>query len=597
MKITRFVRWSALLCILVGWSAAGVTAQDQPKVITLGADLTPEQRTALLQTLGAREGTDKILTVDTAEMRASMQDIIPVPEGYTSVSSTALTCGAAGSGLRVTTENITRVSAGMYAGALLTAGIGDAGFVVAAPADAQAEGMTALTGVFKGFEGGACGRGEIEPARRDLAYRWLATTERLAVATGDETAAANLMLRAQEKLVEGGSDPAIVDQALDTAATESAFAIPADQRAGVVELLRGMAEAKIDWGTYATGWEVQQVSPNETRLTATNLQPGAAETAAAGGAAPAGGAAAGGAAAGTTVQGTVQAPIAAGAPFTVDVGGQPRELTVVDANIPVTRDGQPSQLAAIQPGDTVTARLRPDNTVEAIDARSAGAAPANAGGAANPAGRFVVGTVENNTNGQINLQTGGGAQQFAVPAAARVVREGREAQVGAVQAQDSALMVLDPAGTVQAVFARPGNANYALEGVAPAAVTGQTLPVQVGEQTIDVPLTNAQIPVTRDGNAAQLADIQPNDRVSVQFDATNQPVAINAQSADTGFNWRNLWWLPLLLLPLLLLPLLRRRRVETVVVEPGQRTVVDAASSREAIDKARDGKPADRDRR
>ena len=591
MNISRLVRWSTLLCVLVGWSVSGVTAQDQPKVITLGADLTTEQRQALLQTFGGREGTDKILTIDTTEMRASMQDIIPVPEGYTSVSSTALTCGMAGSGLLVTTENITRVSAGMYAGALLTAGIGDAAFIVAAPADAQAEGMTALTGIFKGFEGGACGRGEIVPARRELAYRWLATTERLAGAAGDETAASNLMLRAQEKLVEGGSDPAAVEQALDAAASESGVAVPADQRAGLVELLRGMAEAKIDWGTYAKGWEVQQVSPNEVRLTATNLQPGAEATAAAGGAAPAE------AAAGTTVQGTLRQPITAGAPFTVEVDGQPRELTAGDGNIPVTRDGQPAQLADIQPGDSVTVRLRPDSAVEAIDARSAGPANANAGdGATNAAGRFVVGMVEANTNGQINLQTGGGTQQFAVPDAARVVREGREAQVGAVQAQDSALIALDPTGKVQAVFARPGDGNYALEGVAPGAVNGQILPVQVGENTIDVPLANGNIPVTRDGREAQLADIQPNDRVTVRFDGSNQPVAIDAQSAAAGFNWRSLWWLPLLLLPLLLLPLVRRRRTETIVVEPGQRTVVDAANPGKAIEKARDGKPTHRTR-
>ena len=296
MNTSRLIRWSAILCVLLGSFVSGAIAQDQPKVITLGADLTPEQRQALLQTFGAREGIDKILTVDTTEMRASMQDIIPVPEGYTSVSSTALTCGTPGSGLRVSTDNITRVSAGMYAGALLTAGIGDAAFVVAAPAAAQAEGMTALTGIFKGFEGGACGRGEIEPARRELAYRWLATTERLAGTTGDETAAATLMLRAQEKLVEGGSDPAGVEPALDAVASESGVAVPADQRAGIVELLRGMAEAKVDWGTYAKGWEVQHVSANAVRLTATKLEPGAA--------APGGAASA--AAAGTIVEGTLR---------------------------------------------------------------------------------------------------------------------------------------------------------------------------------------------------------------------------------------------------------------------------------------------------
>ncbi|HSH79929.1 MAG TPA: DUF1002 domain-containing protein, partial [Herpetosiphonaceae bacterium] len=273
MKRTSLIRWSLLLLLLVPALRAG--AQAQPKTITLGVDLSDAQRAALLQRFGADEARDKVLTINTDEMRSSMQDIIPVPEGYTSVSSTALSCGTPGSGLRVSTENITRVTAGMYAGALLTAGIGDADFVVAAPADAQAEGMTALTGIFKGFEGGACGRGEIEPARRELAYRWLATTERVGEGLGDQNAAANLMLRAQEKVVEGGSDPAIVEQALDSAIADTGTTLPAEQRAPVVELLRGTAEAKIDWGTYAQGWNVEQVNPNEVRLTATNIQPGA----------------------------------------------------------------------------------------------------------------------------------------------------------------------------------------------------------------------------------------------------------------------------------------------------------------------------------
>ena len=210
-------------------------------------------------------------------------------------------------------------------------------------------------------------------------------------------------------------------------------------------------------------------------------------------------------------------------------------------------------------------------------------------------GRFVVGTVAANTNGQIDLQTSAGSQQFAVPNGARVVREGREAEVGAVQPRDSAVVALDPTGKVQAVFARPGDGNYALEGVAPGAVNGQTLPVQVGQQTIDVALPGADVPVTRDGRAAQLSDIQPNDRVSVRFDANNQPAAIEARSAAAGFNLRTLWWLPLLLLlPLLLFALFRRRRRETIVVEPGQRTVVDTGNVGRAIDQARDGKPTHR---
>ncbi|GAC1655767.1 MAG: hypothetical protein NVS4B8_30880 [Herpetosiphon sp.] len=257
----------------------GVDAQTPPpsKIVSLGADLTPPQRQGLLDRFGAKDGTDKIVTIDTGEMTQAMKDIIPVPAGYKSISSTSLACTAPGTGLHVTTEHITRVTAGMYAGALLTAGIGDAELVVAAPADAEAEGMTALAGMFKSLSGSVCGRGEIDTKRRDLAYRWLATTAKLGDTLGDQNAASKLILSAQQGLVTGGkNDPAAIEPAINNALKDTGTTLPAAQRGPVTDLLKQLADAKLDWGTYAAGWNVQQVNPNEVRLTATQIKPGVA---------------------------------------------------------------------------------------------------------------------------------------------------------------------------------------------------------------------------------------------------------------------------------------------------------------------------------
>lgn len=530
-----------------------VGAQAPPKVVTLGADLTPAQREALLARFGATEAVDKVLTITTPEMGEAMQGIIPIPEGYTSVSSTALTCGAPGAGLHVTTENITRVTAGMYAGALLTAGIGDAELIVAAPADAQAEGMTALTGIFKGFTDGACGRGEVDPTRRELAYRWLGTTAGLGNALGDQNAAARLALGAQQAIVgTPAGDPAAAEQALDRAAAETGVGVPPEQREPLLDLLRRMAQANIDWGTYASGWTLEEVSPTEVRLTPQGLGvPGAA---------PAGG---------QVLNGTVRSPLGPESYLVIDAPGQQQQLNLNANTVAVTRDGQPAQLADLQAGDSVTIQVGADNVAQRIDARSAGGATA-------AAGRIVVGTVNDNNEGQVTLTTAGGQQQFAIPREAYIARDGEAAELGAVQAQDSATLVISSTGDVQAVFARPGGGDYALEGQVAEPLVANALNLRVGSELVGVSVPATGVAVSRNGRAASFADIQPGDRVTVRFNAMSQPVAVDATSRGGLFGLGRNQLLPLLcLLPLLLLLglfLWRREQMERVLlVLPGRR--------------------------
>lgn len=440
------------------------SAQEQQKVVTLGADLTPEQRTELIQRLGVNEANDKIVTVSVDEMRAAMQNIIPVPEGYTSVSSTALRCTDPGSGLRVTTSNITRVSAAMYAAALITAGIGDAEMMVAAPQNAEAEGMTALTGLFKGLEGGVCGRGEVDPKRRELAYRQLALAADIADSTGgDTTKSSDLLMRAQQSLVEQKNNADQAGPIADKVQSDIGVTLPQPQKDALVQLLGDMARANIDWGNYASGWDIQNTSATEVTVKAKGVG------------APTG--------AGKSVTGSAKS-LADDGTLRLAVDGTMMDFAA--GNVPVTRNGQPAKISDLQINDTVVVELDANNKPLAIRATSGGQP---AGGA----GRTITGrasvVAQNNT---LSLDVNGQKQEFAA--------------------------------------------------------------------------TN--VPVTRNGQPAQLSDIQVDDTVAVDVNANNQPTAIRATSnAGSGFNLRRWWWLCLLpLIPLLFLLLGRRRRREEVVV-------------------------------
>lgn len=492
---------AAVLAVLVPTT---LFAQAQPKIITLGADLTPDQRTALLQRFGAVEGTDTIYTVTVDEMRTAMQNILPIPDGYTSVSSSALTCAAQGSGLRVSTENITKVSAAMYAAALVTAGVGDAELLVAAPAEAQAEGMTGLTGVFKGLESGICGRGTLDPKRRNLAYRQLAVTADLAQATdGDLNKVSDLMLRAQQNLVRANNNPDAAVPSVESAQRDTGVTLPKAQSDELVQLLADMGQAKIDWGTYAGGWTTQQISPNEVSVAATTRLAGTAATASTSTTS----AATAVASAGQVVVGTV----ASTSPLRITGAGVPDQLALDEPNIVVVRDNQPAKLSDLQPNDAVTVSLGANNQVQRIEARSASG---TANGAV--ASTTLQGVITRNANSTLSVKTAAGNQDIAA---------------------------------------------------------------------------NTEVQVRRNGQAAQLSDIQPGDSVTAQLDANGRPTSIEATSGQPAANSFNPLWclLPLLLLIPLFFLLLHRRRKEdtTILVGPNRDTIIDEDGDRRVINKDR----------
>src|SRR5437588_10943931 len=122
--------------------AAGPPGAAGDQHVVYGADLTQAQRQEVAQLFGVSP-TAQADTVGTPEMVTALQDTgLPVAATDKSISSAAITCLNKGDGLKVQTQNITRITAPVYANALVTAGVGDANVLIAAPASDPVTGET-----------------------------------------------------------------------------------------------------------------------------------------------------------------------------------------------------------------------------------------------------------------------------------------------------------------------------------------------------------------------------------------------------------------------------------------------------------------------
>ena len=117
----------------------------------IGADLDPNQVAMVYANFGLRRGDVIELTMTNAEERSYLEGFVDERViGTRSISCVYVELLPEGSGMSVTTSNITWCTGDMYVSALATAGITDARILVAAPF--AVSGTAALSGVYKAYE-------------------------------------------------------------------------------------------------------------------------------------------------------------------------------------------------------------------------------------------------------------------------------------------------------------------------------------------------------------------------------------------------------------------------------------------------------------
>ncbi len=139
-----------LAAVLVSIQIPAYAEVTQRRTV-IGADLTSEQVDSVYRMFGVTRGSVIELGMTNAEERQALEGYVDSAIiGTRSISCVYVELLEEGSGMDVTTSNITWCTPEMYISALATAGVTDAKVIVAAPFEVS--GTAALAGVYKAYE-------------------------------------------------------------------------------------------------------------------------------------------------------------------------------------------------------------------------------------------------------------------------------------------------------------------------------------------------------------------------------------------------------------------------------------------------------------
>ena len=210
MKKSFSLLFALLLILSIPLSAFAEVTQSRA---VIGANLDGQQIEDVYRTFGVRRGDVIELTVTNAEERKYLEGYVDESLiGTRSISCVYVELLPAGSGMSVTTSNITWCTGEMYISALATAGITDASIIVAAPFEVS--GTAALSGVYKAYED-MTGR-KLDDLAKAVSTQELTITGDLAKEIGsmDSTSIVNelkLMLNETQKMSDQEIRNVIID--------------------------------------------------------------------------------------------------------------------------------------------------------------------------------------------------------------------------------------------------------------------------------------------------------------------------------------------------------------------------------------------------
>ncbi len=173
--------------ILMFGLAVPALADNNVSCVVIGANLSDEQVAQVYEYFGIARGSVTELTVTNEEERKYLGGLVSEAViGKNSISCVYVELMAEGSGISVSTHNISWCTADMYKNALETAGITDARIIVAAPFEVS--GTAALTGIYKAYE--HITGNELDSEAKQVSTEELTITGELSDLVGSEDAAA-----------------------------------------------------------------------------------------------------------------------------------------------------------------------------------------------------------------------------------------------------------------------------------------------------------------------------------------------------------------------------------------------------------------------
>lgn len=231
-----------LAAVMTCTAMPAVAYADNANVVTLGADLTEDQRASMYEYFGT--SSDKVATIEVnnSQERQYLEGVAPEEQIGSRTYSCAYVEPTSSGGIQVKTANLTYVTSSMIASTLTTSGVENCNVVAAAPF--AVSGTGALTGIMLAYEK-ASGK-TLDEGQKEAATQELVTTTDLSDSVGED-AATDIMNQVKEDVIEKGlSDPSEIQDTVNSAADKAGVTLTDDQIAQITDLMEKISQYDYD---------------------------------------------------------------------------------------------------------------------------------------------------------------------------------------------------------------------------------------------------------------------------------------------------------------------------------------------------------------
>lgn len=246
MRLIKKLASAAFCAALLAGCTATAFADASDTYVSMGADLTVEQRAKVLELMDLTE--EDLATMDVVQITNEKEH--EMLGGYlpdSVIGSRALSCvrvdKKTSDGIKVTTKNITYCTEGMYQNALITAGIENADVIVAGPTNIS--GTAGLVGAMEAYQE-MTGQ-EISQENQDAAVNEIVATGNLAENLGSTENAENFMALVKQKVIsEDLNSEEDILKAIDDAASQIGVTLSDAEKEQILSLMKKIGNLDID---------------------------------------------------------------------------------------------------------------------------------------------------------------------------------------------------------------------------------------------------------------------------------------------------------------------------------------------------------------
>ena len=237
-KALCLITAAALVCSCLPMTAKA----DSSKVVTLGTNLSDEQKKSMYEYFGTTADEVETIEVTNQDERKYMEGIASEAQIGKKTFSCSYVEPTQDGGIQVKVANLTFVTSSMIASTLLTSGVENCNVVAASPIEVSGTG--ALTGIMMAYE--STSGEELSEEQKAAATEELVTTGELADDVGQD-AASNLMNDVKQEVIEQNlTDEDKIKNTVEDAADKHNVTLTDEQIAKITALMQNIAQYDYD---------------------------------------------------------------------------------------------------------------------------------------------------------------------------------------------------------------------------------------------------------------------------------------------------------------------------------------------------------------